>query len=133
VRAAPGLGTSLRNRPDMARKPSRTLTEAEYRLMDVLWDKGTATVADIHGVLGEPPIAYTTALSTLTILERKGFVKHKTVGKANVYRPVIDRDAARRSHYRTAKSARRSRAGRCQRHERDHRWAAAGGAYCRDG
>jgi len=81
----------------MARKPSRTLTEAEYRLMDVLWDKGTATVADIHGVLGEPPIAYTTALSTLTILERKGFVKHKTVGKANVYRPVIDRDAARRS------------------------------------
>jgi BlaI family transcriptional regulator, penicillinase repressor len=81
----------------MARKPSRTLTEAEYRLMDVLWDKETATVADIHSCLGEPPIAYTTALSTLTILERKGFVKHKTVGKANVYRPVIDRDAARQN------------------------------------
>jgi len=81
----------------MARKPSRTLTEAEYRLMDVLWDKETATVADIHSSLGEPPIAYTTALSTLTILERKGFVKHKTVGKANVYRPVIDRDAARQN------------------------------------
>jgi len=81
----------------MARKPSRALTEAEYRLMDLLWEKGTATVAEIHSALGEPPIAYTTALSTLTILERKGFVKHKTVGKANLYRPVIDRDAARRS------------------------------------
>lgn len=81
----------------MARKPSRTLTEAEYRLMDVLWDKGTATVADVHGALGGPPIAYTTVLSTLTILERKGFVKHKTQGKANVYRPTIDREAARRS------------------------------------
>ncbi|GAC1415809.1 MAG: BlaI/MecI/CopY family transcriptional regulator [Candidatus Velthaea sp.] len=87
----------LRNRSDMARKPSRTLTEAEYRLMDVLWDRGTATVAVIHGSLGEPTIAYTTALSTLTILERKGFVKHTTAGKANVYSPVIDRDAARRN------------------------------------
>jgi predicted transcriptional regulator len=81
----------------MARKPSRTLTEAEYRLMDVLWEKGTATVAEIHGQLGEPPIAYTTALSTMTILERKGFVKHRTQGKANVYKPVVDRDAARRN------------------------------------
>jgi len=81
----------------MARKPSRTLTEAEYRLMDVLWEKGTATVAEIHGVLGEPPIAYTTALSTMTILERKGFVKHRTQGKANVYKPIVDRDAARRN------------------------------------
>jgi predicted transcriptional regulator len=81
----------------MARKPSRTLTEAEYRLMDLLWDRGTATVAEIHAAVGEPPIAYTTVLSTLTILERKGFVKHKTAGKANVYRPVIDRDVARRT------------------------------------
>ncbi len=81
----------------MARKPSRTLTEAEYRLKDVLWDKGTATVGEIHAELGEPPIAYTTALSTMTILERKGFVKHRTQGKANVYKPVVDRDAARRN------------------------------------
>ncbi len=65
--------------------------------MDVLWDMGTATVADIHGALGEPLIAYTTALSTLTILERKGFVKHRTQGKANVYRPIVDREAARRN------------------------------------
>jgi predicted transcriptional regulator len=79
----------------MARKPSRTLTEAEYRLMDVLWDRGTATVATIHAALGEPAIAYTTALSTLTILERKGFVRHETQGKANLYAPIVDRDAAR--------------------------------------
>jgi predicted transcriptional regulator len=80
----------------MARKPSRTLTEAEYRLMDILWDRSPATVADVHRALGDPPIAYTTVLSTLTILERKGFVSHGTKGKANLYHPIVDRDVARR-------------------------------------
>lgn len=65
--------------------------------MDVLWELGTGTVAAIHSRLAEPPIAYTTALSTMTILERKGYVSHSTVGKANVYSPLVDRGQARRS------------------------------------
>jgi predicted transcriptional regulator len=81
----------------MARRPSPTLTEAEYRLMDILWDLGDATVAEIHTRLEERPIAYTTVLSTLTILERKGYVVHTMRGKANVYRARVERDAARRS------------------------------------
>jgi predicted transcriptional regulator len=81
----------------MARRPSPTLTEAEYRLMDVLWDLGSATVAEVHARLEQRPIAYTTVLSTLTILERKGYVRHTVRGKANVYRPRVGRDAARRT------------------------------------
>jgi predicted transcriptional regulator len=81
----------------MARRPSPTLTEAEYRLMDILWELGSATVAAIHARLDDRPIAYTTVLSTLTILERKGYVLHTTRGKANVYEPRVARDAARRS------------------------------------
>jgi predicted transcriptional regulator len=79
----------------MARRPTPTLTEAEYRLMDILWDLGSATVAEIHARLEDRPIAYTTVLSTLTILERKAYVKHTTRGKANVYKPRVERDAAR--------------------------------------
>jgi predicted transcriptional regulator len=81
----------------MARRPSPTLTEAEYRLMNILWDLGDGTVAEIHGRLEDRPIAYTTVLSTLTILERKGYVRHTTRGKANVYEPRVGRDDARRS------------------------------------
>ncbi|MBV9973015.1 MAG: BlaI/MecI/CopY family transcriptional regulator, partial [Candidatus Eremiobacteraeota bacterium] len=42
----------------MPRKKSRTLTEAELRLMDVLWEKGQATVGEVTASLGNPPIAY---------------------------------------------------------------------------
>ena len=81
----------------MARRPSPTLTEAEYRLMDILWDLGDATVSEIHARLEDRPIAYTTVLSTLTILERKGYVRHTVRGKANVYRARVERNDARRS------------------------------------
>ena len=65
--------------------------------MDILWGLGSATVAEVHARLDDRPIAYTTVLSTLTILERKGYVRHTMRGKANVYKPRVERDAARRS------------------------------------
>jgi predicted transcriptional regulator len=65
--------------------------------MDILWELRSATVAAIHARLGERPVAYTTVLSTLTILERKGYVRHTTRGKANVYEPCVERDSVRRS------------------------------------
>ena len=83
--------------PGMARRPTPTLTEAEYRLMNILWDLGSATVADIHARLEDRPIAYTTVLSTLTILERKAYIRHTTRGKANVYKPRVERNTARRT------------------------------------
>jgi predicted transcriptional regulator len=81
----------------MARKKSPTLTEAELRLMDVLWSREEATVTDVAAALGDPPLAYNTVLTTLRILEKKNYVKHRAVGRAFVYSPKVDRDEARTS------------------------------------
>ena len=82
----------------MARPKSPTLTEAELRLMDVLWKKEAATVSDVVAALpGNEPLAYSTVLTTLRILERKGYVSHEKEGRAYVYQPVVGREEARRS------------------------------------
>jgi predicted transcriptional regulator len=80
----------------MARKTTPTLTEAEYRLMDILWAAGPLAVADVVERVGEPPLAYNTVLTTLRILEQKGYVRHKALGRAFVYRAIVARDAAQR-------------------------------------
>ena len=81
----------------MARKKSAILTEAELRLMDVLWQKGQATVAEVTEALPPPPLAYNTVLTTMRILEQKGYVDHEEEGRAYVYRPLIQRDDAAKS------------------------------------
>ena len=78
----------------MARKRSKTLTEAELRLMEVLWEKGQATVAEVTAALPPPPIAYNSVLTTMRILEQKGYVAHEEAGRAFVYRPLLERDDA---------------------------------------
>ncbi|MGH7728930.1 MAG: BlaI/MecI/CopY family transcriptional regulator [Vulcanimicrobiaceae bacterium] len=78
----------------MARKRSATLTDAELRLMDVLWRMGHATVAEVNAALAPPPLAYNTVLTTLRILERKGYVAHDADGRAFVYRALLARDDA---------------------------------------
>jgi predicted transcriptional regulator len=79
----------------VARKKSPTLTEAELRLMDVLWARGDSTVTDVVAALGDPPLAYNTVLTTLRILETKGYVKHRAVGRAFVYAPKVGQEEAR--------------------------------------
>lgn len=82
----------------MARKKSPTLTEAELRLMNIIWEKGRATVGEVVKALeSEPPLAYSTVLTTLRILEQKGCVSHTQEGRAYVYEPLIDRQQAQRS------------------------------------
>jgi len=79
----------------LARKKSPHLTDAELRLMEVLWEKGTASVSDVvENVQSESPLAYSTVLTTLRILETKGYVKHKKEGRAFIYRPVVKREKA---------------------------------------
>jgi len=87
----------------LARKKTTTLTEAELRLMDVVWDKGTATVADVAEALPKQlGLAYNTVLTTMRILEDKGFVRHSKSkeGRAFIYRPVVSREQASRSAVR---------------------------------
>ena len=82
----------------MARKKSPNLTEGELRLMKVLWKKGAATVGDVAASLtDDPPLAYSTVLTTLRILEGKGYLRHNKKGRAFVYEPVIAQEEASRS------------------------------------
>ncbi|MCX6605766.1 MAG: BlaI/MecI/CopY family transcriptional regulator [Acidobacteria bacterium] len=85
----------------MARKESTSLTEAELRLMNVLWDRGPSTVKDVLDALpAHPPLAYTTILTTLRILEDKGYLEHDKDGRAFLYKPRVPRDQARQSAVR---------------------------------
>ncbi len=85
----------------MGRKASPTLTDAELRLMDVLWENGAATVNQVAEALqSASPLAYSTVLTTLRILERKGYVRHEKDGRAFVYQPVVNRSSASRSAVR---------------------------------
>jgi predicted transcriptional regulator len=81
----------------VARKKSPTLTEAELRLMEVLWQKRRATIADVTESLPPPPIAYNTVLTTMRILEQKGYVSHEEEGRAYVYSPLVEREEAAQS------------------------------------
>jgi predicted transcriptional regulator len=72
------------------------LTDRESDLMDILWERGASTVAEVQKEL-EDELAYTTVLSILQTLERKGYVGHQEEGRAHRYRPLIERDAARSS------------------------------------
>jgi predicted transcriptional regulator len=78
----------------MARPRSQTLTEAELRVMEVLWRLERATVAEVTEALPPPPLAYNSVLTTLRILEQKGHVTHDEAGRAFIYRPLIAREAA---------------------------------------
>jgi predicted transcriptional regulator len=77
------------------KKPKKTnLTKAELRIMDVIWQKRRATVADVVAALPPPPAAYTTVLTVLRILEQKGVVARTPDGRAHVYYPLVERDQA---------------------------------------
>ena len=82
----------------MARRSSPTLTEAELRLMEVLWDKSPVTVGQVVEALPQdPPLAYSTVLTMLRILEQKGYLRHEKRGRAFVYSPIVNRGQAQRS------------------------------------
>jgi len=79
----------------MPRRGSTGLTDAELRLMEVLWSKRAGTVADVANALPKTlPLAYSTVLTTLRILENKGYLRHRQEGRAFVYEPVIGREQA---------------------------------------
>lgn len=69
------------------------LGELQLQVMQVVWRLGEATVAQVHQALSaERKIAYTTVLTTMQALERRGMLDHETAGKAYLYRPLVDQD-----------------------------------------
>jgi predicted transcriptional regulator len=82
-------------------KQSATLTEAELRIMDVLWQRGSGTVQQVLDALpAKPALAYNSVLTTIRVLEKKGFVEHIKDGRAHVYAPLLERTDATRSEIR---------------------------------
>ena len=77
-------------------KRALQLTRLELQIMQVLWDNGASTVQAVQQKLPGEPLAYTTVQTMLNILQKKGKVKRKLVGKAYEYRPVLSRERALR-------------------------------------
>jgi BlaI family transcriptional regulator, penicillinase repressor len=85
----------------MPPKKSITLTEAELRLMKLLWLRGESAVGDLVAAMPEEdPLAYNSVLTTIRILEKKGYVSHRQQGRAFIYRPSVAQDEAGKSEVR---------------------------------
>jgi len=79
----------------MARKRTRMLTDAEHRIMEVIWAKGSATVADVVEAL-KGKDAYTTILTLMRILKAKGYLVSRKEGRAFVFEARVDRETVAR-------------------------------------
>lgn len=81
----------------MPRKKAPVLTQRELQIMKVVWEKRRATVAEVRAALfPRAKLAYTTVLTLMRILERKGFLQHETKGRAYLYRPRVSQKKAKR-------------------------------------
>jgi BlaI family transcriptional regulator, penicillinase repressor len=91
----------FKEREQVPPRQSEILTEAELRVMRVLWDRGASTVQQVlDSIAQRPALAYNSVLTTVRILERKGYVAHSKDGRAHVYAPVVKQQDATRSEIR---------------------------------
>ena len=85
----------------MPPRQSGTLTEAELRIMNVLWLRGSGTVQQVlDSIIEKPVLAYNSVLTTIRVLEKKGYLKHLKDGRAHVYTPLVGQKEATRSEIR---------------------------------
>jgi predicted transcriptional regulator len=85
----------------MPPKRSITLTPAELRLMRIIWDRGESTVAEMVSTIPESEaLAYNSVLTTIRILETKGYVSHRQEGRAFLFTTCIGEEEASRSEVR---------------------------------
>ena len=68
------------------------LTKAELQIMQLLWKRESAFINDLLDDMPEPKPAYNTVSTIVRILEKKGFVAHKSYGKTHCYYPLIERE-----------------------------------------
>src|SRR5208337_2831756 len=89
------------NRIEMPPKKSNTLTEAELRLMKILWRRGESAVNDLVAAIPDgETLAYNSVLTTIRILEQKGYVQHRQEGRAFVYSACVGEHEASKSEIR---------------------------------
>jgi predicted transcriptional regulator len=80
----------------MARPPVHKLSRRERQIMDIIYQRGQASVAEVMEELPDPP-SYSAVRALLRLLEEKGHLKHKEQGNRYIYAPMVPRDRARRS------------------------------------
>ena len=78
-----------------------TLTKAEEQVMQILWNEKEGFVKDLLQHFPEPKPAYNTVSTIIRILEKKGFVDHRSFGKSHQYHPVISKDQYRNERFST--------------------------------
>jgi BlaI family penicillinase repressor len=79
----------------MPMKRTTCITPGEFELMEILWSGGEASVREVwQQVLPRRPLAYTTVMTVLDKMHRKGILTQRKQGKAYIYSPAIDRDQA---------------------------------------
>ena len=83
----------------MRKDGHRNLSRRERQIMDILYQRGRATGAEIHEALPDRP-SYSAVRAKLRVLEEKGHVRHEEEALRYVYLPVVARDSARRSALR---------------------------------
>ena len=80
------------------KRHSIILTRRELQIMKVVWRKRTVTVKDVHKTLrSKKPMTYSTILTFMKILERKGALCHSRIGRAFLFRPILTRHQATRN------------------------------------
>jgi BlaI family transcriptional regulator, penicillinase repressor len=78
--------------------PTKKLSELQMAVMRVLWDRGEATVAEVHEALEEErELAMTTVATILSRLEKQGVLAHRSQGRLFIYRPAVPEQEVRRS------------------------------------
>ncbi|MDF1573776.1 MAG: BlaI/MecI/CopY family transcriptional regulator [Bacteroidales bacterium] len=76
-----------------------TLTKAEEQIMQILWDEKEGFVKDLLQKFPDPRPAYNTVSTIIRILEKKGFVAHRSFGKSHQYYPLVSREKYRNERF----------------------------------
>jgi BlaI family transcriptional regulator, penicillinase repressor len=79
----------------MPMKRTTYITPGEFELMEILWSAGEASVREVwQNVIPRRPLAYTTVMTVLDKMHRKGILAQRKQGKAYIYSPAINREQA---------------------------------------
>jgi BlaI family transcriptional regulator, penicillinase repressor len=84
---------------DAAQDAQERLSRRERQIMDILFERGSAPASDIRSRMADPP-SYSAVRAALSVLERKGHIRHELQGLRYVWTPRVARDRARRSALR---------------------------------
>lgn len=70
----------------------KELTRAEEQIMQIMWEIKEGVVHDIISRIDEPKPAYNTVSTIVRILETKGFISHKAIGRTHIYFPIVEKE-----------------------------------------